>query len=176
MWCMCSAPNELHRWHGVWCLGYPGDWQKVARCTEACSDNFAVNISFAWSNSLTLTNKSIFQAHIAICGTGRGGEACFLARDLLNKTSERSSVWWRPQSPPVAEWTDSRGRVWPSQHYISVHTAWTFSHCFPSEAVTYRARDCDHLRCEYVSVGEWSHLVIISWCPVVLQIGPSEGS
>ena len=122
MWCMCSAPNELHRWHGVWCLGYPGDWQKVARCTEACSDNFAVNISFAWSNSLTLTNKSIFQAHIAICGTGRGEEACFLVRDLLNKTSDQCSVWWRPQSPPVAEWTDSRGRVrvWPSQHYISV--------------------------------------------------------
>ena len=77
---------------------------------------FAVNISFAWSNSLTLTNISIFQAHIAICGTGRGEEACFLVRqDLLNKTSDQCSVWWRPQSPPVAQWTDSRVRVWPSQ-------------------------------------------------------------
>ena len=177
MWCMCSAPNELHRWHGVWCLGYPGDWQKVARCTEACSDNFAVNISFAWSNSLTLTNKSIFQAHIAIiCGTGRGEEACFLVRrDLLNKTSDQCSVWWRPQlrSGQIPEAGSGHHNI---TYLYSYSRAWTFSHCFPSEAVTYRARDCDHLRCEYVSVGEWSHLVIISWCPVVLQIGPSEGS
>ena len=138
------------------CLGCPGDWLEVARCAETCSDNFAVNISFAWSNSLTLTNKSIFQAHIAICGAGRGEEACFLVRYPLN--SDQCSVWWQPQSRPVAEWTDCRGRVWPSQHYISVQTAWTFSHYFPSTVELSRLVLVTVIisGSEYVSVGEWS--------------------
>ena len=124
------------------CLGCPGDWLEVARCAETCSDNFAVNISFAWSNSLTLTNKSIFQAHIAICGAGRGEEACFLVRYPLN--SDQCSVWWQPQSQ------DRLPR--PGLAITTLHICTDSLDFLPllpqySGAVTSRARDWDHLRC-----------------------------